>query len=78
MLRKTIIALFAVASVGMLAPNLALARGGGGGGGGGGHGGGGGGGGGHGGDRRARRLNESLGGFGMCNAPCEYPKLGIS
>jgi general secretion pathway protein D len=49
MLRKTIIALFAVASVGMLAPNLALARGGGGGGGGGGHGGGGGGGGGHGG-----------------------------
>jgi hypothetical protein len=49
MLRKTMIALCTVASVAMLAPNLALARGGGGGGGGGGHGGGGGGGGGHGG-----------------------------
>jgi hypothetical protein len=45
MLRKTIIALVAAASVGMLAPNIALARGGGGGGGGG-HGGGGFGGGG--------------------------------
>jgi len=49
MLRKTMIALCTVASVAMLAPDLALARGGGGGGGGG-HGGGGGGfGGGHGG-----------------------------
>ena len=46
MLRKTIIAVVAAASVGMLAPNVALARGGGGGGGGGGHGGGGFGGGG--------------------------------
>src|SRR6266404_2073056 len=46
MLRKTIIALVAAASVGMLAPTVALARGGGGGGGGGGHGGGGFGGGG--------------------------------
>src|SRR5271170_456642 len=43
MLRKTMIALFAVASIGMLAPGVAFARGGGGGGGGGGHGGGGGG-----------------------------------
>jgi hypothetical protein len=43
MLRKTIIAVIAAASVGMLAPTVALARGGGGGGGGGGHGGGGGG-----------------------------------
>jgi hypothetical protein len=51
MLRKTVIALLAVASVGLAAPTMALARGGGGGGGGGGgHGGGGGGfGGGHGG-----------------------------
>src|SRR6266436_3701280 len=50
MLRKTAIALLAVASVGLAAPTMALARGGGGGGGGGGHGGGGGGmGGGHGG-----------------------------
>jgi hypothetical protein len=50
MLRKTMIALCTVASIAMLAPGLALARGGGGGGGGGGHGGGGGGfGGGHGG-----------------------------
>jgi hypothetical protein len=40
MLRKTAIALFAVASIGILAPDVALARGGGGGGGGG-HGGGG-------------------------------------
>jgi hypothetical protein len=49
MLRKTAIALLAVASVGLAAPTMALARGGGGGGGGG-HGGGGGGmGGGHGG-----------------------------
>src|SRR5580698_3139895 len=40
MLRKTAIALFAVASIGLLAPDVALARGGGGGGGGG-HGGGG-------------------------------------
>ena len=49
MLRKTMIALCAVASIGVLAPGMALARGGGGGGGGGGgHGGGGyGGGGGH-------------------------------
>src|SRR5258707_5284462 len=47
MLRKTIIALVAAASVGMLAPTVAFARGGGGGGGGGGgHGGGGFGGGG--------------------------------
>ena len=47
MLRKTMIALCAVASIGVLAPGMALARGGGGGGGGG-HGGGGyGGGGGH-------------------------------
>ena len=45
MLRKSMIALCAVASIAMLAPNLALARGGGGGGGG--HGGGGGWGGGH-------------------------------
>ena len=45
MLRKTMIALCAMASIGMLAPDMALARGGGGGGGGGGgHGGGGGGG----------------------------------
>jgi hypothetical protein len=49
MLRKTVIALFAVASIGMLAPGAASARGGGGGGGGGGHGGGMGGGGMHGG-----------------------------
>jgi hypothetical protein len=48
MLRKTMIALCAVASVGMLAPDMAMARGGGGGGGGG-HGGGGGFGGGRGG-----------------------------
>jgi hypothetical protein len=48
MLRKTMIALCAVASVAALTPNMALARGGGGGGGGGGgHGGGGGGFGGH-------------------------------
>jgi hypothetical protein len=48
MLRKTVIALLAVASVGLVSPTMALARGGGGGGGG--HGGGGfGGGGGHGG-----------------------------
>src|SRR5258706_10358465 len=43
MLRKTMIALFAAASVGMLAPSVASARGGFGGGGGGFHGGGGGG-----------------------------------
>jgi hypothetical protein len=49
MLRKTIIALMTVASVGMLAPTVVSARGGGGGGGGGGHGGGGGFGGGGGG-----------------------------
>ncbi|HLI98827.1 MAG TPA: hypothetical protein VKT76_03840 [Bradyrhizobium sp.] len=42
MLRKTMIALCAVASVGLLTPDVALARGGGHGGGGGGHGGGGG------------------------------------
>jgi hypothetical protein len=42
MLRKTMIVLMTVASVGMLAPTVASARGGGGGGGGGGHGGGGG------------------------------------
>ena len=43
MLRKTVIALLAVASVGLASPTMALARGGGGGGGGGGgHGGGGG------------------------------------
>ena len=41
MLHKTVIALLAVASVGLAAPTTALARGGGGGGGGGGHGGGG-------------------------------------
>jgi hypothetical protein len=46
MLRKTVISLLAVASVGLAAPPMALARGGGGGGGGGGHGGGFGGGGG--------------------------------
>jgi hypothetical protein len=40
MLRKTIIALLAVASIGLVSPTVALARGGGGGGGGGGHGGG--------------------------------------
>src|SRR5260221_2616035 len=56
MLRKTAIALLAVASVGLAAPTMALARGGGGGGG---HGGGGGGmGGGHG------------GGFGGGGFPC--------
>src|ERR1700740_523620 len=50
MLRKTVITLLAVASVGLAAPTMALARaGGGGGGGGGGHGGGGSFGGGHGG-----------------------------
>ena len=57
MLRKTIIALFAVASIGMLAPGVASARGGGSGGGGG-HGGGFGGGGFHGG-------GFGLGGFGL-------------
>jgi hypothetical protein len=57
MLRKTVIALFAVASIGMLAPDVALARGGGGGGGGG-HGGGGFGGG-HGGG-----FGGAHGGFG--------------
>jgi hypothetical protein len=45
-MRKTMIALFALAAVGLVQPTAAFARGGGGGGGGGGHGGGGGGGGG--------------------------------
>ena len=39
MLRKTVIALLAVASIGLVSPTMALARGGGGGGGGGAHGG---------------------------------------
>jgi hypothetical protein len=72
MLRKTIIALFAVASIGMLAPGVASARGGGGGGGGHGggfggggfHGGGFGGGGFHGGGFRGGR-GFGLGGFGL-------------
>jgi hypothetical protein len=59
MLRKTAIALFAVASIGLLAPDVALARGGGGGGGGGGGHGGGGFGGGHGGG-----FGGGHGGFG--------------
>jgi hypothetical protein len=75
MLRKTIIALFAVASIGVLAPGVASARGGGGGGGGGGghgggfggggfHGGGFGGGGFHGGGFRGGR-GFGLGGIGL-------------
>jgi hypothetical protein len=61
MLRKTMIALCAVASVAALTPNMALARGGGGGGGGGGHGGGGGGG--FGGGGRAGGFSGGGGGF---------------
>jgi hypothetical protein len=61
MLRKTMIALCAMASIGMLAPDLALARGGGGGGGG--HGGGGGFGG-HGGFGPGGGFGGHAGGFG--------------
>ncbi len=65
MLRKTMIALCAIASIGMLAPDVALARGGGGGhGGGGGFGGGGGGHGGFGGGGFGGHAAMGGGGFG--------------
>ena len=64
MFRKTMIALFAIASVSMLAPDVALARGGGGGGGHGGGGHGGGGGGGHGGGFGGGFSGGRGGGFG--------------
>ena len=69
MLRKTMVALCAIASIGMLAPDMALARGGGGGGGGGGHGGGGGGmgGGGRGGGGFGGGFGGHAGGFGGGN-----------
>jgi hypothetical protein len=68
MLRKTLLALATVATVGLLAPNIAQARGGGGHGGFGGggfHGGGFHGGGFHGGGFRGRGFGFGLGGFGL-------------
>jgi hypothetical protein len=65
MLRRTLVALFAIASIGMLAPDMALARGGGGGGhGGGGFGGHGGGGGGFGRGGGGFGPGFNAGGFG--------------
>src|SRR5438270_7113891 len=78
MLRKTVIALLAVASVGLVSPTMALARGGGGGGGGG-HGGGGGfGGGGHigGGFGGARIGGGFAGSRGIGGAQVVAPRIG--